>query len=115
MWIGGEGGIRTHGVTTPLLSTTSRLAEAHLEVEVIESCWPLRRGAFGCRDKLNLLNLTGAFLQLTATTVDRRLAPPCCSALEQPFAGITRIQPDAFTQLAGIFKDFSQPGADESR
>jgi hypothetical protein len=36
-------------------------------------------------------------------------------ALEQPFAGITRIQPDAFTQLAGIFKDFSQPGADESR
>jgi hypothetical protein len=23
-------------------------------------------------------------------------------ALEQPFAGITRIQPDAFTQLAGI-------------
>jgi hypothetical protein len=47
MWIGGEGGIRTHGVTTPLLSTTSRLAEAHFEVEVIESCWPLRLGAFG--------------------------------------------------------------------
>jgi hypothetical protein len=36
-------------------------------------------------------------------------------ALEQPFAGITRIQPYSFTQLAGMFKGFTQPGADESR
>ena len=32
-------------------------------------------------------------------------------ALEQPFAGITRIQPDAFNQLAASSKTFSQSGA----
>ena len=32
-------------------------------------------------------------------------------ALEEPFAGITRIQPDAFNQLANTFKGLSQSGA----
>ena len=33
-------------------------------------------------------------------------------ALEEPFAGISRIQPDAFNQLANTFKGLSQSGAD---
>jgi hypothetical protein len=33
-------------------------------------------------------------------------------ALQEPFAGITRIQPDAFNQLANTFKGLSQSGAD---
>jgi hypothetical protein len=35
-------------------------------------------------------------------------------ALEEPFAGITRIQPDAFNQLADIFESLRHPGADQS-
>jgi hypothetical protein len=36
-------------------------------------------------------------------------------ALEQPFAGIARIEPDAFDQLMDIFDVWSHPGADQSR
>jgi hypothetical protein len=32
-------------------------------------------------------------------------------ALEQPFASITSVEPDAFDQLADIFNVWSQPGA----
>jgi hypothetical protein len=32
-------------------------------------------------------------------------------ALEQPFAGITRVEPEAFDQLADIFDVWSQSGA----
>jgi hypothetical protein len=32
-------------------------------------------------------------------------------ALEQPFAGITRIGPNAFNQLTNIFDTWSHPGA----
>ena len=32
-------------------------------------------------------------------------------ALEEPFAGISRIQPDAFNQLENTFKGLSQSGA----
>jgi hypothetical protein len=32
-------------------------------------------------------------------------------ALEQPFAGITRTEPDAFDQLMDIFHTWSHPGA----
>lgn len=36
-------------------------------------------------------------------------------ALEQPFAGITRVEPDAFDQLADIFDVWSQSGASRPR
>jgi hypothetical protein len=36
-------------------------------------------------------------------------------ALEQPFAGINRIEPDAFNQLADIFETLRHAGADQSR
>ena len=36
-------------------------------------------------------------------------------ALEQPFAGITRVEPGAFDQLAGIFDVWSQSGASRPR
>jgi hypothetical protein len=95
------------------------LAEAHFEVEgdrIVLAIGPL---CFWLRAMWrDRLNLTGAFLQLTATNGGQALSATLLLtilALEQPFAGITRIQPDAFAQLAGIFKDFSQPGADESR
>jgi hypothetical protein len=31
-------------------------------------------------------------------------------ALERPFAGVTRIEPDAFNRLADIFNTWSHPG-----
>lgn len=36
-------------------------------------------------------------------------------ALEHPFAGITRVEPDAFQQLEDIFDIWSQPGAGRGR
>lgn len=36
-------------------------------------------------------------------------------ALEHPFAGITRVEPDAFDQVADIFDVWSQSGVDQSR
>jgi hypothetical protein len=36
-------------------------------------------------------------------------------ALEQPFSGITRVEPDAFRQVAGIFEVLSPSGADPAR
>ena len=35
-------------------------------------------------------------------------------ALEQPFAGITRVEPDAFHQVANIFDVWSQSGVSPS-
>jgi len=36
-------------------------------------------------------------------------------ALQHPFAGITRVEPDAFNQFADIFDVWSQPGIGQSR
>jgi hypothetical protein len=36
-------------------------------------------------------------------------------ALEHPFAGLTRVEPDAFHQLVDILDEWSQAGADRGR
>jgi hypothetical protein len=36
-------------------------------------------------------------------------------AMQHPFSGITRVEPDAFAQLADIFDIWSHPGAGQPR